>query len=179
MATIKKSQVREAINEYQAKAIEEVTKKHFEKKEAFRTQILKQEPELNSLYEAFKKVKQVVSGESTMADSLFYGCFRELKAAPVCNTFEEFESYIKNCIAWWSFPGFSELEHAYESEKSEIYNEYDKVRELMKSIPSTQKCIAELEKIGFDLSDLKPEVTKAVAIIEVDKTKLGLVKKDN
>ncbi|EHG9403418.1 hypothetical protein J6F86_000833 [Listeria monocytogenes] len=179
MATIKKSQVRNAINEYQAKAIKEVNERFFEKKEAFRTQILKQEPELNSLYEAFKKVKQVVSGESTMADSLFYGCFRELRAAPVCNTFEEFESYIKKCIAWWSFPGFSELEHAHESEKSEIYKEYDKVRELMKSIPSTQKCIAELEKLGFDLSDLKPEVTKAVALIEVDKTKLGLVKKEN
>ncbi|EAD0751543.1 hypothetical protein NY28_09505 [Listeria monocytogenes] len=179
MSIIKKSQVRDAIRKYEDIAIKGVSRKYDEKTEAFKLQKIEDMGGLRDLHEAHMTMKKIIAGDGGIGGSLSQGLFWSLRQAPTCKTIEKFKEYLIDCVYWPDFPEIREVIHACRAEKSEIYKEYAKVRELMKSIPQTQKCIAELEKLGFDLSDLKPEVTKAVAIIEVDKTKLGLVKKDN
>ncbi|EAG5726088.1 hypothetical protein OMG47_001429 [Listeria monocytogenes] len=178
MATIKKSQVRDAIRKYEDIAIEGVTQKYDEKTKAFKLQKIEDMSGLRDLHEAHMIMKKIIARDGGVGGSLSQGLFWGLRQAPTCKTVDKFKEYLIECVYWPDFPEISEILYARRAEKSEIYKEYDKVRELMKSIPQTQKCIAELERLGFDLSDLKPEVTKAVAIIEVDKTKLGLVKKE-
>ncbi|EAF6697332.1 hypothetical protein AUQ54_01770 [Listeria monocytogenes] len=179
MATIKKSQVRDAIRKYEDTAIDDVSRKYDEKSKAFKLQKIEGMSGLRDLHEAHMTMKKISARGDNVGVNLTRGVFWGLRQAPTCKTFDEFKEYLIECVYWPGFSEISEIIYACRTEKSEIYEEYVKVRELMKSIPQTQKCIAELEKLGFDLSDLKPEVTKAVAIIEVDKAKLGLVKKED
>lgn len=178
MANIKKSQVRDAIRAYENKALSEVRRKWDEKKEAFRRERIEGISGLEDLYNSYNSLKSGVVKCEEEGVHLIYDKIGGIHRSPVCETIENFKAYLMQCAAWWNLPEYSELEHAREAEIQEVRDEYIKVNSLMRSIRSTDKCIAELTKLGFDLNDLKPLAPSTIAVIEVDKTKLRIVEQE-
>ncbi|EAD4381139.1 hypothetical protein V8K88_000062 [Listeria monocytogenes] len=174
MANIKKSQVRDAIRAYENEALSEVRRKWEEKKEAFRRERIEGISGLEDLYNSYNSLKSGVVKCEEEGAHLIYGTIGEIHRSSVCETIENFKAYLIQCAAWWNLPEYSELEHAKETEIQEVRDEYIKVNSLMMSIKSTNKCIAELTGLGFDLSQIKPLIPTTIAVIEVDKTKLRI-----
>ncbi|EAD2808767.1 TPA: hypothetical protein ACKPC6_002332 [Listeria monocytogenes] len=175
MAKIKKAQVREAVLVYKRRAIKEVRDAYDAKRGALKRKKLESIPDIDAFHKAFCTLKTKVSEADSVGIAIQYGAFSHLKSAPVLLKKEDFLFYLSGNVAWWTDNVFAEMEHVYKAELREIEDEYQKIEAFLKSIKSTNRCVEELTKLGFDLSDLAPEVPTTLTIVDIDKDKLRLL----
>ncbi|EAE9329582.1 hypothetical protein J4134_002057 [Listeria monocytogenes] len=175
MAKIKKAQVREAVLAYKRRAIKKVQDEYDSKRDALKRKKLEAIPDIDAFHEAFRTLKTKVSEADDVGVTIQYGAISHLKCAPVCIEKEDFLSYLSANTAWWTDSVFAEMNHNHKAELQEIEDEYKKLEAFLKSVKSTNRCVEELTKLGFELSGLTPEVPTALTIVDVDKDKLRLL----
>lgn len=124
--------------------------------------------------EAVKVVKHVVE---TLRDNLDYGSYAIsdiIKGLDNITTEKDQSNSAKSRINYDYIIPIREARIAHENMRSNIIEEFSKIKAAAKSAKSAKQACTILEELGFDISGIVSSKKNEVAVLTVDSTLLGL-----
>lgn len=126
---------------------------------------------LEEVANKFKEIHEIVSEISSNLAFTYGDLNQVLRIAGNLSNVEVLEDNIIDTI--YDTDEIKQKQEYRRNVEDEIKNEFGKLKEMVKSCSTVEQAVRNLEKIGFDVSSLKPEEEQELAF-NVNKDLLGL-----